>query len=266
MSENDFKVQVPVEELQKKKLFVATPMYGGQCAGMFAKSVADLSSVCTANGINLRSYFLFNESLITRARNYLVDEFLRSDCTHLMFIDSDIGFDPNDVIALSVIAAEGTDKHIVCGPYPKKCIAWEKIKRAVDKGFADKDPNNLDRYVGDTAPYGTTNQANYITRTLAIAEPADVLKVMFDANIPNDTTVMVYYRTWTGNDVNLNRLRWTDTGYISDAKDVGPDFVEREVTVTGIPSFNNAQIKIVFKSTNPVSIPQLKNLRLLALS
>jgi hypothetical protein len=40
------------------------------------------------------SLSLFNESLITRARNYLVDEFIRSGYTHLLFIDSDILYDP----------------------------------------------------------------------------------------------------------------------------------------------------------------------------
>ena len=142
-------ISVSIEELRKKKIFVATPMYGGACGGQYTKSSVDLASLAAQYGMDVRFFYLFNESLITRARNYLVDEFLRSDCTHLMFIDSDIGFDPNDVIALSVIAAEGTDKHIVCGPYPKKCIAWEKIKRAVDKGFADKNPENLEKYVGD---------------------------------------------------------------------------------------------------------------------
>ena len=142
-------IKVPIERLRERKLFVAAPMYGGQCAGMFARSIADLSALCTHYGIQVRFYFLFNESLITRARNYCADEFIRSGDTHLMFIDSDIGFDPNDVIALAVIAADGTDKDIVCGPYPKKCIAWEKIKRAVDKGFADKNPEALEKYVGD---------------------------------------------------------------------------------------------------------------------
>ena len=116
-------LEVSVEKLRKNKLFVATPMYGGMSHGMYVKSCLDLQALCANYGVEVRFSFIFNESLITRARNYLVDEFLRSDCTHLMFIDSDIGFDPNDVIALSVIAAEGTDKHIVCGPYPKKCIA-----------------------------------------------------------------------------------------------------------------------------------------------
>jgi len=144
-----FEVSVSIEELRKRKILVATPMYGGMCGGQYTKSTADLASMAAQYGMDVRFYYLFNESLITRARNYLVDEFLRSDCTHLMFIDADIGFDPNDVIALSVIAEAGSDKEIVCGPYPKKCIAWEKIKRAVDRGFADKNPENLEKYVGD---------------------------------------------------------------------------------------------------------------------
>jgi hypothetical protein len=62
--------------------------------------------------------FLFNESLITRGRNYLAHEFLESDATHLMFIDADIDFDPKDVIALLAM-----NKPVIGGPYPKKCIA-----------------------------------------------------------------------------------------------------------------------------------------------
>tara|TARA_B100002019_G_C21234395_1_gene581925 strand:+ start:545 stop:1390 length:846 start_codon:yes stop_codon:yes gene_type:complete len=142
-------IKIDKAELQKRKIFVATPMYGGQCSGMFTKSIGDLVKLGALYGVEVNLYFLFNESLITRARNYLVDEFLRSNYTHLMFIDSDIGFDAKDVLALSVVAEPGTDKEIVCGPYPKKTISWEKIKMAVDKGFADKNPNALDNFVGD---------------------------------------------------------------------------------------------------------------------
>jgi hypothetical protein len=166
-----FEVSVSIEELRKRKIFVATPMYGAVCGGQYCKSTADLAGMSAQYGMDVRFYYLFNESLITRARNYLVDEFLRSDCTHLMFIDSDIGFDPNDVIALSVIAEEGTDKEIVCGPYPKKCIAWEKIKRAVDKGYADKNPENLEKYVGD---YVFNPKEG--TGSIALDEPVEVLE------------------------------------------------------------------------------------------
>lgn len=144
-----FEIKLEIDELRKRKLFLATPMYGGACAGMYARSVADLSSLCVQYGIELKMYFLFNESLITRARNYCCDEFMRSDSTHLMFIDSDIGFNPNDVIAMLAMMGDDSPYDVLAGPYPKKCISWEKIKTAVDKGFADENPNQLENFVGD---------------------------------------------------------------------------------------------------------------------
>ena len=164
-------ISVSIEELRKRKIFVATPMYGGMCTGQYCKSSADLAILSSKYGMDVRFFYLYNESLITRARNYLVDEFLRSDCTHLMFIDADIGFDPDDVIALSVIAETGSDKEVVCGPYPKKCISWEKIKKAVDRGFADKDPQQLEKYVGDYVFNPTDGQDS-----IALNEPVEVLE------------------------------------------------------------------------------------------
>jgi len=145
-------ISISKEELQKRKIMVASPMYGGQCAGMYTKSSVDLATLAAHWGMDMRFFYLFNESLITRARNYCVDEFMRSDATHLMFIDSDIGFDPNDVLTLAALQSENPDDDdydIICGPYPKKCISWEKVKDAVDKGFGDDNPENLQRYVGD---------------------------------------------------------------------------------------------------------------------
>ena len=167
-----FKLQVSIEELQKRKLFLAVPMYGGQCAGMFTRSVADLSAVCTKHGIPLQLFFLFNESLITRARNYCVDEFMRSGATHLMFIDSDIGFNPQDVIAMLAMQDDASPYDVIGGPYPKKCISWEKIKQAVDKGMADENPNNLEKYVGDYVFNPKTTQ-----REIPLNQPVEVLEI-----------------------------------------------------------------------------------------
>ena len=166
-------IKINLDKLRENKLFVATPMYGGQCAGMFAKSVADLSALCTQYGIPLQLYFLFNESLITRARNYCTDEFYRSQAKHMLFIDSDIGFNPQDVIALMALQAEEPEKYqIIGGPYPKKCISWEKIKHAVDKGVADNDPNVLEKFVGDYVfnPKGGQTE-------IKIDEPVEVLEI-----------------------------------------------------------------------------------------
>lgn len=161
-----------LDDLRKNKLFVATPMYGGQCAGMFARSVADLSALCASNGIQIQFYFLFNESLITRARNYCCDEFMRSDATHLMFIDSDIGFNPRDVIALMGLQTNESEYDVIGGPYPKKCISWEKIKQAVDKGVADDNPQILEKYVGDYVFNPKSKQGQ-----IPINEPVEVLEI-----------------------------------------------------------------------------------------
>ena len=166
-------IKIDIEKLKERGLFVATPMYGGMCAGMFAKSCADLSTICTQYGIPLQFYFLFNESLITRARNYCSDEFMRSKSQHMMFIDADIGFNPQDVIALMALQVQELEKYdIIGGPYPKKCISWEKIKHAVDKGVADEDPNVLEKFVGDYVfnPKGSTT-------SIPLNEPVEVLEI-----------------------------------------------------------------------------------------
>lgn len=171
-SANNFEIRIPIEQLQKCKLFVATPMYGGQCAGMYTRSIADLAAACAKYGIPLQLYYLFNESLITRARNYCVDEFMRSGATHLMFIDSDIGFNPNDVLTLMGLQTEDSEYDVIGGPYPKKCISWEKIKQAVDKGVADKDPQILDRFVGDYVFNPKGNQTE-----IPIHKPVEVMEL-----------------------------------------------------------------------------------------
>jgi hypothetical protein len=129
----------------------------------------------------------------------------------------------------------------------------------------DFDISVQNKFVNDFAPYGSHNAANYITRTLQLTSAADSFKVIFDGNIVNNTDIKIYYRTWTG-DVDLLKLPYKDTGASFDNSDPEGKFVERSVEVGGIEPFYNIAIKIVMKSTNPVFVPMIKNLRLLALS
>ena len=161
-------VKIGIEELREKKIMVCTPMYGGMCSGMYSKACCDLATLSTKYQMDLKFFYLFNESLIPRARNYLVDEFLRAEeYTHLMFIDADIHFDPNDVLTLAAL-----DKDIIGGPYPKKCIAWEKVRNSVDTGLADEDPTVLEQYTGDYVFNPVEN-----THKIQVAEPVDVLEI-----------------------------------------------------------------------------------------
>lgn len=160
-------IDVDLKALREKvKLFIATPMYGGNCHGLYMKSAINLQILMNQLGLECRFSFLFNESLIPRARNYLVDEFLRSGYTHMLFIDSDIEFNPQDVLSLLVF-----DKDVIGGPYPKKSIKWDNVKLALQKN-PNLPASDLEKVVGDyvfNPVPGTTNFNVY--------QPLDVLEI-----------------------------------------------------------------------------------------
>lgn len=162
-------LSIKVDDLRKNKLFVATPMYGGNCHGLYMKACLDLQGMCQQYGMEIRFSFLFNESLITRARNYLVDEFVRSGYTHLLFIDSDILFNPQDVLALLAL-----DKEVIGGPYPKKSINWRNVYNTAKK-YANDDkfnPAELESVTGDYVFNPVPGTKNF-----KVSEPLEVMEI-----------------------------------------------------------------------------------------
>ena len=113
-------------------------MYGGMAAGTYTMSLAHTPASFFKNGIGLFYSCAMNDSLVTRARNYLTSQFLSSPATHLMWIDADIGFDPVDIVRMV-----RADKDIVCGIYPKKEIHWREVARAAREGVP---PERLSEY------------------------------------------------------------------------------------------------------------------------
>jgi hypothetical protein len=120
-----------------------------------------------------------------------------------------------------------------------------------------------DKYVEDFAPIGSTNLANYITRTLSLTTAADSLKIIFDACIVARTSVNVYYRIWSG-DTDLRYLPWQDTGWGNTDINTEENFSERTIDLSGLTEFTNVSLKIVMRSTEPSKVPQIKNLRMIA--
>lgn len=159
-------IQIDLDKIRQCKLFIATPMYGGVCHGMYMKSSLDLQTCFMQYGIQSRFSFIFNESLITRARNYLVDEFLRSDFTHLLFLDSDIHYNPQDIIAMLAL-----DKDVIGAPYPKKSINWGNVAQAA-RNHPELDPKALENLVGDYV-------FNVVkgTQQFQVSEPLEVMEI-----------------------------------------------------------------------------------------
>lgn len=126
--------------LQKTMLFVATPCYGGLVNEKYTQSLIQLVYKSMQHGMQMGYFTRSNESLITRARNDLTFTFLQSPATHLMFIDADINFDPDDIFKMI-----SYNKDIITGAYPTKTINWEKM--ANSKNITAKDlKSNSVRY------------------------------------------------------------------------------------------------------------------------
>jgi len=110
-------------------LVVATPCFGGQISIAYAGSLFKLQTRLRAyDGVNLKILFKDGDALITRARASLASQFLDDPAaTHLLFIDADIGFEPEQVLRLIECGAE------VCAAiYPIKRIDWDKVKSTIE--------------------------------------------------------------------------------------------------------------------------------------
>jgi len=145
-------VQISTEEIRKSKFFIATPCYGGQLNEPYFRSVIKLMTFFNGHSIPLAFGTIANESLVTRARNVLLAYFLASDYTHLLFIDADIEFNVEDVLKLYV-----HDKDVIVGAYPKKGVAWDRIRSNI------LDPNNKEKTLTDRdiAAYGSDYAINF---------------------------------------------------------------------------------------------------------
>jgi hypothetical protein len=112
----------------KVSLVVATPCFGGQISALYATSLFKLQArLRSYSGVTLKVLFKDGDALITRARASLIAQFLEDrSATHLLFIDADIGFEPEQVIRLIECGAE-----MCAAVYPIKRIDWDKVKLSI---------------------------------------------------------------------------------------------------------------------------------------
>jgi hypothetical protein len=121
----------PAEQVN---LVVATPCFGGQVSALYTASLLKLQARARAyRGLRLKVLFKDGDALITRARASLISQFL-DDCaaTHLLFIDADIGFAPEQVLRLIECGAD-----MCAAIYPIKRIDWDQVRTSIESGRAN---------------------------------------------------------------------------------------------------------------------------------
>src|SRR5262249_57481873 len=110
------------------RLAIATPCFCGQVSSIYAASIFKLQRALRAvPDVELAIHLRDGDALITRARANLVALFLDDPlATHLLFVDADIGFEPDQVLRL---IASGAD--VAAGAYPIKRVDWDKARAVI---------------------------------------------------------------------------------------------------------------------------------------
>ena len=103
------------------KLYFTSPCHGGVDIH-YMRSTLELQALCQRNKIPV-TFHLLQSSIVTQGRNLCVAAFLKSECTHMLFVDTDIEFDETSL--LTMLKA---DKDIVLTPYPMKVVDWDIAK------------------------------------------------------------------------------------------------------------------------------------------
>jgi hypothetical protein len=122
------------------KVAICTPCFNGQCSVNFTLSLMQTFNLLTKNYIDCRFITISNRFTLP-ARNNLVKAYLEKekDCTHLFFIDSDISWNPEELLNMLKKVQSDEEKYkVTCAIYPNKSYLWERgVKDEKDKTTID---------------------------------------------------------------------------------------------------------------------------------
>lgn len=117
---------------KKLKVLIGTPTYDGKFDVYYVDSLLNTIALKDQN-IEIYPLFICYDSLIQRARNDIFKIAYESDVDILVFIDADVGWNPQDFFKLV-----RSNKDIIGGSYRKKSDDEELY---VVKAMDDKDPS-----------------------------------------------------------------------------------------------------------------------------
>ena len=117
------------------------PCFGGQISEVTFTSFVRFIAKAPQWGLEWSLDTLVNESLIPRGRNALVARAMHNPrATHLMFLDADIGFDPEYILMLLQ-----DDVDVIGGGYPKKSLPIDYVINPLPNGESDETKAEVER-------------------------------------------------------------------------------------------------------------------------
>lgn len=120
-----------------KRVVIGTPCYTGQVDIWYAHSLIETIKLGLARDIEFYPLWISFDSLVQRARNDTVSAAVKQDVDALIFVDSDIEWDPEWIFKLL-----DYEEDIVGGTYPKKGLIEEYVVRKLETPTVIK-PNGL---------------------------------------------------------------------------------------------------------------------------
>ena len=130
--------------LAGRKLMVAIPAYDGKLNIDSAFALSNLAVRVQPLGVKLYLTHLSGCSLITKARNSLVADFLNSDADTLLFVDADVVVSADAILRLMALS---TGKDVTAGIYPRRGMDRKFFLDYYldDRGALEFDENGLMR-------------------------------------------------------------------------------------------------------------------------
>lgn len=119
--------------------------------------------------------------------------------------------------------------------------------------------------VVETDSLNGSSLSKYLTKTVQLDNPSNILKVYLDTNRPTSTNIQVYYKI--GSDAGaFDSNAWTELTSAVPYSDDPKIYKEVEYNLdTTTDPFTMFSIKIVFTSSSTAKIPSVRNLRAIAL-
>ena len=192
--------QEQLDYLRKTHVHIALPCYGGQLFECVLTGLLKFSITCTKLGINFSVDTMVNESLITRGRNSLVAKFMdNSAATHIMWIDSDIGFEPEHIIALLL-----HNKDVVGGLYPKKTLPIDYVVNINPEAVGENGQIKIENGLIPVSRIGTGFMlvARHVFEKMAVEYPQLKFKNNIGLDPKFDKWMYTFYDTGISPDTN----------------------------------------------------------------